>query len=151
MRNHESPAGRIVFGGTDAYRVFRKGQLMVSLEWINDEPAMVLYAARRRPGDGAAVIGLSAIHTYFDSRGYPDRSPQTALKVVDMLKVMGFNPVGDRFAVRDFFDALYLYADDLVKMPPEKPAKPGSDLPKGVEAIEAFMGGKKVGEITPVH
>lgn len=149
MRNQESPPGKIVFGGSDAFKVFRRGQLIVSLEWINEEPAMVVYAARRRPGAGAAVIGLSALPFYFDDRGMPARTPEIARKLHDILRVMGFEPNADRFALRDLLDALYAYADDLVRMPPEKPTPISDDLPVNVDAIEIQVDGKTVREITP--
>ena len=74
--NTETPlydtSGRPIFMlGATAYRTFRAGAYMVALDWVQDEPAMVIWT---QTGKTAFAICLSSAGKYAEPDGRPNRA-----------------------------------------------------------------------------
>ena len=106
----------VMLGGEKAWKVRDKGDFAVSFQWVNEEPAIVLFPTRKGVGLGAFVLCLSALHNYVNSDGYPvtDYLISQSMKAA---KVMGFSGLG--FEVKRIADAILDSAEDLLAMPPE--------------------------------
>lgn len=121
----------IVLGGPNAIRVFQRGPFGVSLERINDEPAICLWPHPARLGAGAFIVCLSAYHQYFElPTARP--TPYAYEQVTEGLKVMGFEPT-DTAARNLILDILYGWADDVVRLPPDLRPR---ELPRELEGFE---------------
>lgn len=108
----------VQIGGPKAWKVRQNGDIGVSFQWVNDEPAMILFPARRSlPGAGAYVICLSAAFKYADSK---TGAPTPFLVKASMLaaKQLGFMET-DSFAVRKIAEVIVDSLPDLIDMPPE--------------------------------
>ena len=125
----------IVVGGKHAWRVHRKGDIVVAFHWINGEPAMVLFPARPNTlGAGAFCVALSAAFKYAESTGYPTRyCIEQAAKAA---KQMGMYT--DRFTIHRIADAILEGIEDLLDMPPE---------PRAAE-LDRRKRGRVIGEMT---
>jgi len=108
----------VQIGGAKAWKVRQHGDIGVSFQWVNDEPAMILFPARRSlPGAGAYVICLSAAFRYADSKtGAP--TPFLVQGSVMAAKQLGFSAT-DTFAARKIAEVIVDSLPDLVDMPPE--------------------------------
>lgn len=106
-----------VIGGERAWKKRAKGDIGISYEWVNGEPAMILFPIHgNRRTSGAYAICLSAAFKYAKSNGYPDEAycveaGRTAAET------MGFFPTKDR--VFKIVDTILDGLPDLVEMPPE--------------------------------
>lgn len=107
-----------MIGGPKSWKQRIKGDIVVSYQWLNAEPAMVLFPKRKQTLDsGAFAICLSAAHQYANSDGYPT---QYALhQAVRGAKIMGFFP--DKATCIRIVDAIIDGIPDLVEMPPINP------------------------------
>lgn len=108
----------VQIGGAKAWKVRQHGDIAVSFQWVNEEPAMILFPARKSlPGAGAFVIALSAAFKYADARtGGP--TPYLIQGSVMAAKQLGFSPT-DTFAARKIAEVIVDSLPDLVDMPPE--------------------------------
>ncbi len=108
----------VQIGGAKAWKVRQHGDIAVSFQWVNDEPAMILFPARRSlPGAGAVVICLSAAFKYADARtGGP--TPYLIHFSVQAAQQLGFTN-SDTFAARKIAEVIVDSLPDLVDMPPE--------------------------------
>lgn len=108
----------VMIGGAKAWKVRQHGDIGVSFQWINEEPAMVLFPARRSiAGAGAYVICLSAAFRYADSKtGAP--TEYLIRQAVAAASQLGFSPT-DTFAARRIAEVIVDSLPDLVEMPPE--------------------------------
>jgi hypothetical protein len=107
----------VMLGGEKAWKVYSKGDLVVSFQWVNGEPALILYP--KNPASlnpGAFVLPLESAFKYADSKtGAPTRyCIQMANKAAE---VMGLFP--DRFILHRIVDAIMEGLLDLIEMPPE--------------------------------
>lgn len=106
----------VMIGGPSAYKVRSHGDIGVSFQWVNDEPAMILFPTRRQ-GAGAFVICLSAAYLYADSEtGMP--TPYLAMRMPEAASIMGFDR-NDKFAMSKIAKVVVESLPDLVSMPPE--------------------------------
>ncbi len=108
----------VQIGGPKAWKVRQHGDIGVSFQWVNDEPAMILFPARRSlPGAGAYVICLSAAFKYANSNtGGP--TPFMVQAAAMAAKQLGFTS-SDTFAARKIAEVILDSLPDLVDMPPE--------------------------------
>ena len=108
----------VQIGGAKAWKVRQHGDIAVSFQWVNEEPAMILFPARKSlPGAGAFVIALSAAFKYADPRtGGP--TPYLIRNSVQAAQQLGFSPT-DTFAARKIAEVIVDSLPDLVDMPPE--------------------------------
>lgn len=108
----------VQIGGAKAWKVRQHGDIGVSFQWVNEEPAMILFPSRRSlPGAGAYVIALSAAFKYADSRtGAP--TAYLVRQSVLAAKQMGFSGT-DTFAARKIAEVIVDSLPDLIDMPPE--------------------------------
>lgn len=108
----------VQIGGPKAWKVRQHGDIGVSFQWVNEEPAMILFPARRSlPGSGAYVICLSAAFKYADSKtGAP--TPFLVQASAMAVKQLGFMET-DSFAARKIAEVIVDSLPDLVDMPPE--------------------------------
>jgi hypothetical protein len=107
----------VMIGGPKAWKTRQTGDIGVSYQWVNDEPAMILFPARHAlPGHGAYVVCLSAAFKYADSKtGGP--TPYLIEAAKHAADVMGMFP--DQFTLRRIADVIVDGLPDLVDMPPE--------------------------------
>lgn len=107
----------VMLGGEKAWKVYVKGDIVVSFQWVNGEPAMILYP--KRPigvGAGAFVLPIESAFKYADSkRGAP--TPYCIEMAAKAADVMGLFP--DRFTLFRIVDAIMEGLIDLIGMPPE--------------------------------
>lgn len=108
----------VQIGGPKAWKVRQHGDIGVSFQWVNDEPAMILFPARRSiAGAGAFVLALSAAFQYADPKtGGP--TPYLIKMSVAAAKQLGFTEM-DTFAARKIAEVIVDSLPDLVDMPPE--------------------------------
>ena len=116
----------ITVGGEKAWRVRRKGEFVVSYQWINGDPCMLVFPANPGRGAGVFAIALDSAWKYADSQtGGPTHY---LFQQADMaLEVMGM--IATTSALRAVADVIVDGLPDLVEMPPE-PAQ-FNPLPKG--------------------
>jgi len=108
----------VQIGGAKAWKVRQHGDIAVSFQWVNEEPAMILFPARRSlPGAGAFVIAISAAFKYADSRtGEP--TPYLVRASVQAAQQLGFTN-SDTYAARKVAEVIVDSLPDLIDMPPE--------------------------------
>lgn len=108
----------VQIGGAKAWKVRQHGDIAVAFHWVNEEPAMILFPARRSlPGAGAYAIALSAAFKYADSKsGAP--TPYLVEQSVVAAQQLGFSKT-DTFAARKIAEVIVDSLPDLVEMPPE--------------------------------
>src|SRR5574341_1017129 len=110
----------VVVGGKNAWRVKRKGDIVVAFHWVNGEPAMVLFPMRPNTAvkPTACVVALSVAHKYAESTGYPSR--YCIEQAAKFAVLMGMYT--DRFTIHRIADAILEGIEDLLDMPPEPQA-----------------------------
>lgn len=107
----------VQIGGEKAYITRTHGDLGVSFQWLNNEPAMFLFPAHRGAGRaGAFVIPLESAHKYVRPNGHPNVEYVTEQAAV-AAGVMGM-PI-TRDTLRKVLDVIADGMPDLIAMPPE--------------------------------
>lgn len=138
------PSGKqlLAIGGEYAWKQFIKGDVMITLQWINDDPSICLFPAVPRIKPSAYVIGLSALFKYVESDGHPTRYMME--KSIDMAHALGFKPGKDIcFRIMEMvLDA----AQDLVHMPPTPQVVMKAEQGPSVGVLEVRQGGRVVME-----
>jgi len=99
----------VQLGGEFARNVRVYGNLVVSFQYVNTEPAMVIWSATRKKG--AFAICLSAAHDYTEDNHLVFQAAHAA-------HVIGLDPMS-KSDVGSIADAIQSSLDELVKMPPE--------------------------------
>jgi len=126
----------VILGGEKAWKVYSKGDIAVSFQWVNGEPAMILYP--KKPSGtifGAFVLPLESAFKYADSKtGAP--TPYCIKMANTAIEVMGL--FHDRFLLHRIVDAIMEGLLDLIEMPPE---------PTGLNQKQA----QEIGEIIVKH
>ena len=102
----------IALGGEFALKVHRYGELVLALQYVNTEPAMVIWSHTRR--GGAFAICLSAAHQYTDDEYLVFSAMAAAIQI-------GYEP-SDKSVVGKIADLILSGLDELVRMPPEPTA-----------------------------
>lgn len=102
--------GWVQFGGPNARGTRTVGDIIVSRQYVNGEPALVLWPKRPTARAGAFVICLSAAFKYDDDAYLVQQSLKAA-------EVMGMFPT--KQTVYRIADAINSSLDDLVSMKPE--------------------------------
>jgi hypothetical protein len=130
----------ITVGGDKAWKTRRAGDIFISYQWVNEEPAMLLYPARPGPGAGVYAIALSSAWRYADSdTGMPThyliQQADVAAEVMGMLATTS--------TLRAIADAIVDGLPDLVEMPPEPAAF--NPLPKG--EMKLNLGGQTIAHV----
>ena len=101
----------VYFGGDNAWKVQRVGDIMRAYHWVSGEPAMVIYPMiPRSEGVGAFVVCLSAAFKYDNIRYLVKQSAIAA-------RVIGMDETGH--TIRRIGTAIHDGLLDLIKMPPE--------------------------------
>lgn len=107
----------VMIGGEKAWKKRAHGDIGVSFQWVNGEPSMILFPLHRRASDsGAFVIGISVMHLYAQSNGYPNLHTcipraQEAARTMDLGQ--------DKATVRRIVEIILDSLPDLAEMPPE--------------------------------
>lgn len=102
--------GWVQFGGAKARGTRTVGDIIVSRQYVNSEPALVLWPKRPTARAGAFVICLSAAFKYAEDDYLIEQSMKAA-------EVMGMFPT--KQTVYRIADAINSSLDDLVAMKPE--------------------------------
>ena len=125
----------VLLGGDKAWKVRNKGDLNISYEWINNEPAMCVYPAiRRNIHQGALVIPIEAAWKYANANGEPNVEYITAM-AIKACQHMGMQP--EKSVIHRIIDVIVDGLPDLVEMPPEPPS----------HQIDRVNGSPKVGDL----
>ena len=134
----------VMIGGAKAWKVRQHGDIGVSFQWINEEPAMVLFPARRSiAGSGAYVICLSAAFRYADSTtGAP--TPYLIRQSIAAAAQLGFSPT-DTFAARKIAGIIVDSLPDLVTMPPE-PTGLNAEAQQAIGEMSIKVDGQTIAE-----
>lgn len=103
----------VLIGGDQAYLQRVIGDFVVSYQWVNDEPAMIIWPKIKRTlTNGAFVLALSSAYKYDD--------PQYLIvQSIEAVKYLGFEPL--KSTVHKMADIIIEGLPDLVMMPPAKP------------------------------
>jgi len=103
----------VLIGGDQAHLQRVIGDFVVSYQWINDEPAMIIWPKIKRVlTQGAFVLGLSHAYLY--------NEPQyLIMKSFEVAKFLGFDD--SKFAAHQIADLIIEGLPDLIDMPPAKP------------------------------
>lgn len=106
----------VMIGGDKAWKMRITGDIASSYQWVNGEPAMILFPAMPGLGSGAFVICLSTAWRYANSE---TGGPSAYLLHQSLLaaQVMGMYP--DKFTLNRIVDVILDGLPDLVEMPPE--------------------------------
>lgn len=105
----------IEIGGAKSWKQFTFGDIAVTLDWVNDEPAMLI-TPKAVSIKGAYVICLSSAYKYTDDKYLVQQSSECA------------NHIGmdgnSKFTIHRIADAIMSTLQEMVEMPPEKMARP---------------------------
>ncbi|WP_461572049.1 hypothetical protein [Sulfuricaulis sp.] len=136
-----------MLGGKKAWKQHVSHNLVASFQWINNEPAIVLFPARQSRGKGAYVICLSSAWKYANRDGYG--TPYLAEQTRVAAEVMGL--FADRHTRFQIAEVILNGLVDLISMPPEPTDTQvyGKEKPEGEVAVK--LGGKTVieGDLLP--
>ena len=102
----------VVLGGEFARSVRRRGELVMAFQYVNTEPAMVIWSGTRQAG--AFAICLSVAHEYLDDNYLVFQAMAAAQQI-------GYRP-SDKSVVSKIADLILDGLDELVRMPPEPQA-----------------------------
>jgi len=128
-----------IFGGPTAWKVKPCGEIVVAFHWVNKEPSLCIYPARKRPGSSVFVIPLGLAHAYANRHGYP---PDGAIaRCMVAAQVMAMEPSKD--TVHNILTAILDNLEDLVRMPPEAPQR---DKTPALGVATLYSGGSKIAE-----
>lgn len=120
----------VMLGGDKSWKQRIVGDIVVSYQWVNGEPAMILFPKSKPTIEsGAFAVCLSAAYQYVKSNGHPDL-PYIMPQAFQAAKVMGFFP--DKSVIHRIIDAITDGLPDLLQMPP---IRPGYDEQKSKEVI----------------
>lgn len=101
----------VLIGGEKAYLQRVIGDIVVSYQWVNDEPAMILWPKIKRLGTkGAFVLGLSSAYLYADMRYLVQKSAQAA-------EFIGMD--SSKFTINRIATIILEGLEDLIHMPPQ--------------------------------
>lgn len=155
MNNILGASGRpmVELGGTFAWRQFIKGDLVISLQWLDlreqgqgdgPEPVMSLFPANRRVDAGAFVVPQAKAYEYLDSKGNP--TPHLMGAAFKACVAMGSEP--DKALIHRIMDAIYEGMPDLIRMPTHVPVEIADRQKRQVRGIEvtAKVNGRTVQE-----
>ena len=102
----------VVLGGEFARSVRRRGELVLAFQYVNTEPAVVIWSGTRQAG--AFAICLSVAHEYLDDKHLVFQAMAAAQQI-------GYHP-SDKSVVGKIADLILDGLDELVRMPPEPQA-----------------------------
>lgn len=132
----------ILIGGEKAWSTRRNGEIGVALQWINQEPHMILFPAHAAPQrSGAFCIPLDSAWKYVGSDGHPNyeyiaQQAQVACEIMQL-----------PFSKQRVFRIAEAIADnmgDLIRMPPEPPSQ--QEKPESVGEMAVKIDGETVHE-----
>jgi len=127
---------QVMLGGENARQLYTKGDLVISLQYVNKEPAMVIFPRRKREScKGAFIVLLSAAYKYTDQVYLLSQSFFAA-------DLMGMFP--DKATVFRIADTIYEGLGELCMMKPE-PEKEKKVIGEGTLVIG---GDKQTFELT---
>jgi hypothetical protein len=133
----------LILGGPEAWKIRKQGDIVIAYQWVNGEPAMLMWPERKPLGCVPYCIGMSHAYKYAKNTGYP--TEYCIQQAIVAAQVMGMD--SGRETVKHIVEIILDGLEDLVKMPEERPKKDNSP-PLGTATL--FQGGTKIvdGEIT---
>ncbi len=133
--------GIVMLGGKNCRFLRVKGDIVVSYQYVNDEPAMVLFPkGRSGPGIGALIVCLSAAYKYANNDGYP-----TLYLIEQAARAAEQMGMGTHYyTIHRIADVILDGLEDLVRMQPEPEDVKEKRAPMGEIVIK--QGGRTVME-----
>lgn len=125
--------GYVMFGGPKARGTRRHGDVIVGYQYVNGEPALVLWPARPTARSGAYVVCLSVAWKYAED-AYLVQQAAKACEVMQMFPA--------KQTVYNIATAIHDNLEELVRMKPE-PTLEGEDKAVG-EGVLLMPNGKKI-------
>jgi hypothetical protein len=101
----------VMLGGAKARGQHILGDVVVSFQYVNDEPAMTLWSLRSAQNAGAYVVCLSSAFKYLDQ-------PYLIQQAYKACEVMGTFPTRD--ATFKIATIIFDHLEELVRMRPEQ-------------------------------
>ena len=108
------------FGGPDAWKVYRSGDYIVSIETVEDEPACVLWPAHGDRNAGCYAVCLSAFPYWLHQDGRPTQEAYA-------MAMRGIERMGRDLSRAELLAVLGTVIDAfpwVARMPPKKAPKP---------------------------
>lgn len=108
------------FGGPDAWKVYRSGDYMVSIETVEGEPACVLWPAMGDLNAGVYAVCLSAFPYWLHEDGRPTQQAWTMART-------GLERMGRDVTLRELVAVMSVVIDAypwVARMPPKGAEKP---------------------------
>jgi hypothetical protein len=101
----------VLIGGEKAYLQRVIGDIVVSYQWVNEEPAMILWPKMKRLGTkGAFVLGMSSAYKYADMN-------YLVAKAAEIAEFIGMD--ASKFTINRIATIIIEGLEDLIHMPPE--------------------------------
>jgi hypothetical protein len=125
----------VMLGGSKAVQTGIRHGIAYAYQYVNEEPALVMWNPKQPLGSGAFIIGLSSAHKYADDEYLITQSAAAA-------RLMGYSET--RYDIMNIAKTIEISIDDLVHMPPE----PEEKMPAVGEAEVTLNGEKFVFEFS---
>ena len=129
-------ATRIQIGGAKCWKQKTYGDIVITFDWVNDEPAMLI-TPKAVSIRGAYVICLSSAYKYTN----PEYLAQQSIACANHIGMDG----NSKFTIHRIADAILECIQEMVEMPPEKMARP-KDKGKAIGDMVLSVNGKKTVE-----
>lgn len=130
-------------GGPDALRTFEHKGFRGALQWVDGEPALLIWSAREGWDSGVMGICLGAAYRYADPDGKP--TAYCFRMAMGNLPMMGLAQL--EIEKRALVDCIMLWLPDLLHMPPQpvdmRKAERGPAL---VDVTHEDQNGRRLGE-----
>lgn len=137
-------SGRPLFacGGNKAWRTHDLGGYQVSMEWVDGEPAMVIWSTLNR--EFGYAICLSSIGKYATPEGKPNEEGVTELAKA----LPDFGREISRLELHRLVDIVLRYAPELILMPPAPIDVLKADLRAPIWDVTEKINHKTVAEVS---
>lgn len=135
---------KMVALGINYYRIFRKGDLVVELKWVDEEPVMLLYKMVLGANSPAYMIEHKDAFQFATSKG--DATKKLVVDLCDQA-ARAINCEHDHHTKIRIIDAILNFMDDLLMMPPAPKEIALADAPtNGTDELSVKVNGQVVAE-----
>lgn len=129
--------------GVNSFRIFRKGDLIVELKWVNEEPVMLLYKQTLGTNSTAYMLEHKDAYQYAQSDGNATKDMVIRL-AANAARALGAEH--DKDTRIRIMDAILNFMPDLLMMPPPPKQIVLADQPTGENELSVKVNGVTVAE-----